>query len=709
MSIAQSISQLLNIGEKQVNATLKLLEEGATIPFISRYRKEATGSLDEVEVASIEEAWRKFLDLEKRKAAILKAIEEQGKLSPELKEKILACGDMNVLEDLYLPYKIKRKTRATTARERGLEPLARILMAQKENQPEVAARRFISKDVPNVEDALSGARDIIAEWVSEHAAARGSLRNLYEKTGLLEAKLVKGKETEGQNYRDYFSFSEPLNRAASHRILAIDRAEKEGILRVSVSVEKDKALDRLDRFFIRGDNASVDQVEMAVEDAFKRLLAPSLETELRNMARERAEEESIRVFGDNLRQLLLEAPLGKKRLMAVDPGFRSGCKVVCLDEYGTLLHHTTIYPHEPQRQSREAIEVLQNLQVKYKLEAAAIGNGTAGRETESLLKEAFKEMEGFQLFMVSEAGASIYSASEIARQEFPDLDLTLRGAISIGRRLLDPLAELVKIDAKSIGVGQYQHDVNQERLKQVLERVVVSAVNQVGVNLNTASPWLLRYVSGIGPTLSEKILAHRQKNGPFASREALLKVSGLGPKAYEQAAGFLRIPAAKNPLDNSAVHPESYTLVQKIAKDLGKKVEELIGQEAWKSGLNLEPYVTPERGLPTLEDILKELSKPGLDPRGEAQEFSFDATIRELKDVKVGMRLPGVVTNLAKFGAFVDIGIKENGLLHISQITDRFIKDPAEVLHINQKVMVRITEVDNERKRVGLSMKDGYV
>ncbi|MDX5321044.1 MAG: RNA-binding transcriptional accessory protein, partial [Bacteroidota bacterium] len=672
----------------------------------SRYRKEATGSLDEVQIASIEENWKRILELEKRREAILKSIEEQGKLTDKLKESIEAASSMNELEDLYLPYKQKRKTRATTARERGLEPLAKLLMTQRDNDPEYAARRFISKEVPTAEEALAGARDIIAEWVSEHAAARGSLRNLYEKTAMLETKLVKGKEQEGQNYRDYFNFSEPLKRSAAHRILAIDRAESEGILRVSVEVDKEKALERLDRFFVRGDNASTDQVEMAVEDSFKRLIGPSMETEFRRAARERAETESIAVFGENVRQLLLEAPLGKKRILAIDPGFRTGCKVVCLDESGHFLTHQTIYPHEPQRQWNDSISVLKKLQEKYGAEAIAVGNGTAGRETEQLVKEAFKENNTLQVYMVNEAGASIYSASEIARHEFPDLDVTVRGSISIGRRLLDPLAELVKIDPKSIGVGQYQHDLNQERLKEVLERVVVSAVNQVGVNLNTASPWLLRYLSGIGPGLSEKIVEHRSKNGPFKAKKELLNVSGLGPKAYQQAAGFVRIPDAVNPLDASAVHPESYPVVEAMAKSLGKKVPELIGSEEWKKQIRLEDFVKGEIGLPTLQDILSELSKPGRDPRGEAQAFSFDDRIRTMDDLQVGMRLPGIVMNMAKFGAFVDIGLKENGLLHISQITDRFIKDPAEVLQLNQKVQVRVTEIDKVRKRIGLSMKE---
>lgn len=702
---AQSISAQLNLSEKQVAATLRLLEEGASIPFISRYRKEATGSLDEVEVAAIEENWKKLQELEKRRDSILKSIEEQGKLTDDLKRKIENASEMNELEDLYLPYKQKRKTRASIARERGLEPLAKILMAQKDHAPEMAARRFISKDVPTAGDALAGARDIIAEWVSENAAARGSLRNLYEKSAILETKLVKGKEQEGQNYRDYFKFSEPLKRSASHRILAIDRAEKEGVLRVGLEVDSERALERLDRFFVKGDTASTDQVEMAVEDGFKRLLAPSLENEFRKTAREKAEEESISVFGENLRQLLLEAPLGKKRVLGIDPGFRTGCKVVCLDESGTLLDNVTIYPHEPQRQWDKAKDILKQMGAKHKIQAVAVGNGTAGRETEALVKDVFSSDSGVQVFVVSEAGASIYSASEIARQEFPDLDLTVRGAISIGRRLLDPMAELVKIDPKSIGVGQYQHDVNQERLKQVLERVVVSAVNQVGVNLNTASPWLLRFVSGIGPQLSEKIVKYRAENGPFTSRKEVLKVPGLGPKAFEQAAGFLRIPGAKNPLDYSAVHPESYKLVEAMAKSLGKKVPDLIGQESWKKEINLNSFITEEVGLPTLKDILDELSKPGLDPRGEVQEFAFDERVRSISDLQVGMRLPGIVMNMAKFGAFVDIGIKENGLLHISQIADKFIQDPSEVLHLNQKVMVRITEIDMERKRIGLTMK----
>ncbi len=684
---------------------MSLLQEGATIPFISRYRKEATGSLDEVQVAAIEEHSKKIQELEKRKEAILKSIGEQGKLTPELETKIKACTEMQALEDLYLPYKQKRKTRASVARERGLEPLAKIIMSQKETDPYGRAERFKHKDVPTVEEALSGARDIIAEWVSEHIGARQSLRNLYEKTAVLETKMVKGKEEEGQKYRDYFKFSEPLKWSAGHRILAINRAEKEGILRVSIDVSKEDALDRLDRFFIRGDNNSTDQVEMAVEDAFKRLLAPSLDTEFRNASTQKAEDEAIAVFGQNLRQLLLEAPIPAQRVLAIDPGFRTGCKVVCLDEQGSLLYNTTLYPHEPTRKWDQSKRQLQELREKYGFTAAAVGNGTAGRESEALVKEAFQGVTELQVFMVSESGASIYSASEIARQEFPDLDLTVRGAISIGRRLQDPLAELVKIDPKSIGVGQYQYDVNQERLRQVLERVVVSVVNQVGVNLNTASPWLLRYVSGIGPQLSEKIVAYRTEKGKFASREELKKVAGLGPKAFEQCAGFLRIPGAKNPLDNSAVHPESYDLVKAMAKVLGKQVEDLVGKNDLKQQLRLEQFVTEERGLPTLEDIVSELTKPGLDPRGAATAFAFDERVRNISDLEVGMRLPGIVTNMAKFGAFVDIGINENGLLHISQIADRFISDPAEVLSLHQKLEVRVLEVDVPRKRVALTLK----
>ena len=703
--MSQLIGTALSIPEKQVEATLRLLSEGASIPFISRYRKEMTGSLDEVQVTDIQEAWQAQLDLEKRKESILKSINEQDKLSPELEEKIRSCMDIRLLEDLYLPYKQKRKTRASQARERGLEPLARILMAQKETDPVGRAERFRNKEVPSTEEALAGARDIIAEWVSEHAAARNTLRRLYHKTSLLQSKVVKGKSEEGQTYRDYFAYSEPLKRAAGHRILALDRAEKEGMLRVSLEVDKDKALEQLDRFFIRGDNASTDQVEMAVEDAFKRLLAPSLENELRGEARARAEEEAIAVFAENLRQLLMEAPLGKKRILAIDPGFRTGCKVVCLDEAGDLLEHTTVFPHEPQNRRNEAAERLSALIKKYHMEALATGNGTAGRETEALLREVASGMDGLQVFAVSESGASVYSASVIAREEFPDLDLTVRGAISIGRRLLDPLAELVKIDPKSIGVGQYQHDVNQERLKQVLERVVVSVVNKVGVNLNTASPWLLRYVSGIGPQLSLRITEYRKKNGAFRSREELRQVNGLGPKAYEQAAGFLRIPGAANPLDNSAVHPERYKLVENIARKAGLPLQELLGGEAWKRHVKMEDFVSGEVGLPTLTDIWEELSRPGLDPRGEVREFAFDERVRSMDDLQVGMRLPGIVVNLAKFGAFVDIGIKENGLIHISEIADRFIKDPAEVLHLNQKLEARVIEIDRDRKRIALSLK----
>ncbi|MBI1222068.1 MAG: S1 RNA-binding domain-containing protein [Bacteroidetes bacterium] len=705
LSYAQNIGQEINLSEKQVNAVLNLLEEGSSIPFIARYRKEMTGSLDEVKITQIEEAWKKMMELDKRRESILKSIEEQGKLTEELEQKIRNAKDMTQLEDLYLPYKQKRKTRASIARDRGLEPLAKILMSQKDPAPELTARRFINKEVPKAEDALAGARDIIAEWVSEHLGARAGLRNLYEKSAILETKLVKGKEEEGQNYRDYFSFHEPLKRAASHRILAIDRAEKEEILRVGLSVDSEQVLERMDRYFVKGDNASTDQVELAVEDAYKRLLAPSIQNEFRKAAREKAEEESIAVFGENLRQLLMEAPLGKKRILAIDPGFRTGCKVVFLDESGELLHHTTIFPHEPQRQKAAALDALRSLGEKFKIQAVAVGNGTAGRETEELVRDAFPSVSGIQIFMVSEAGASIYSASEIAREEFPDLDLTIRGAVSIGRRLLDPMAELVKIDPKSIGVGQYQHDVNQERLRQVLERVVVSAVNQVGVNLNTASPWLLRFVSGIGPQLSQKIVKYRAEKGAFRSRKDLLKVPGLGPKAFEQAAGFLRIPEAKNPLDSSAVHPEAYSVVEKMARSLGKSIPDLMKEKDLQKHLRLEDFVEGGIGLPTLEDILKELVKPGLDPRGEAQEFSFDQRVRSIGDLEVGMWLPGIVMNMAKFGAFVDIGIKENGLLHISQIADKFIRDPAEVLHLNQKVQVRVVEIDVARKRIGLSMK----
>jgi uncharacterized protein len=708
--IPQRISDTLSIGKRQVTATLELLNGGATIPFIARYRKEMTGSLDETQIAAIQTESKRLEALLKRRETIVETIREQGKLSPELEAKINSTWDGTDLEDLYLPYKPKRKTRAGIARERGLEPLAMLILEQRERDMEARAKQFLTEDVPDVAAALAGVRDIIAEWVNEDAKARAAVRRLYERGAVVTAKVFESKREEGAKYRDYFDYREPLKTIPSHRLLAIDRAEQEGILRVNIDIDEEQALERLERQFVKANNTAAEQVKLAVKDAFKRLMAPSLETEFRNRAKEKADAEAIRVFAENLRQLLLAAPLGPKRTLAIDPGFRTGCKVVCLDEQGNLLAHTVIYPHPPQSRTLEAGVVVQDLIQKYKLQAIAIGNGTASRETEQFIRKVVSPSGedgrgAIEIFVVSEAGASIYSASEVARAEFPDLDVTVRGAISIGRRLLDPLAELVKIDPKSIGVGQYQHDVDQTKLKESLDQVVISAVNQVGVNLNTASHHLLQYVSGIGPALAKNIILFRTENGAFTARKELTKVKGLGAKAFEQSAGFLRIPGANNPLDNSAVHPESYAIVNKMAKTVNESVESLIKNAAVRQQIDIQQYVTETVGLPTLQDILKELAKPGLDPRGTAEAFAFEETIKEITDLKIGMWLPGIVTNLAKFGAFVDIGIKENGLLHISQITDRFIKDPAEVLKLGQQVTVRVVEVDVVRKRVQLSRK----
>jgi uncharacterized protein len=703
--LVKHISSTLSISKSQVSNTVKLLEEGATIPFISRYRKEATGSLDETEVTAIEKEWKRLLELVKRREAILKSINDQELLTGELEEKINNCWNMAELEDIYLPYKPKRKTRASAAREKGLEPLAEIIMAQKEDNLEKIAEKYLNEEVPDIESALAGARDIIAEWINENADARNKIRQLFEREAVISSKVIEKKKDEGTKYQDYFDFSEPLERCASHRLLAIRRAEQEGILRVSISIDNENAVESLEKIFIKNKNESAVQVGLSIKDAHKRLLAPSIETEFKNSSKTKADEEAIRVFSENLRQLLLSPPLGPKVTMAIDPGFRTGCKLVCLDQQGNLLHHDTIFPHPPQPKADEATEKVKGLLKKYKVEAIAIGNGTAGRETERFIKSLVGETGTTEIFIVNEAGASIYSASETAREEFPDLDLTFRGAISIGRRLMDPLAELVKIDAKSIGVGQYQHDVNQDNLKDGLDKVVTSAVNQVGVNLNTASKHLLGYVSGIGPKLAKSIIKYRRENRIFRSRKELIKVSGLGVKAFEQSAGFLRIPGAENPLDNSAVHPESYSIVAKMAKDLSQPVKSLVEAANLRQQIDINNYVTDTVGLPTLKDIMQELEKPGLDPRGKAEVFSFSETINEITDLKPGMRLPGVITNLTKFGAFVDIGIKENGLLHISQITDRFIKDPSEVLKLDQKIMVRVVDIDVERKRIQLSMK----
>ncbi len=704
--MTQLISDKLSIGLRQVAATIELLTSGATIPFISRYRKEATGSLDETQVAAIDAEMKRLDALIKRKETILKSIAEQEKLTPELEAKINNCWDTTALEDLYLPYRPKRKTRASIARERGLEPLATLLLEQRERNLELRAEQFLTDDVPDVEAALAGARDIIAEWVNEDANARNTVRRIFERSASIGSKVFLSKEEEGAKYRDYFDYNEALKHVPSHRLLAILRAEEEGILRVRIDIEEEQALERLERQFVKANNACAEQVTLAVKDAWKRLMSPSLEIEFRNKAKEKADEEAIRVFAENLRQLLLAAPLGPRRTLALDPGYRTGCKVACLDEKGDLLHHTTIYPHPPQARVLESAETIRNLVQRFNIQAIAIGNGTASRETDSFIRSALDKNAGVDIFLVSEAGASIYSASEVAREEFPDLDLTVRGAISIGRRLMDPLAELVKIDPKSIGVGQYQHDVDQTKLKESLDQVVISAVNQVGVNLNTASKHLLQYVSGIGPKMAENIILYRKENGVFQARKDLMKVKGLGAKVFEQSAGFLRIPDAANPLDNSAVHPESYHIVNKMSKDVNESVETLIKNPAVRQQLDIKQYVTEQVGLPTLKDILQELAKPGLDPRGQAEIFAFDDTVRDISDLKPGMQLPGIVTNLAKFGAFVDIGIKENGLIHISQITNRFIKDPAEVLKLGQKVTVRVVEVDAARKRVQLSMKE---
>lgn len=699
------LAQRLNLPPRRIENVIQLLAGGATIPFIARYRKELTGSMDEVQIADIQSGWQKLQELEKRRETILKTIREQGKLTDELRQRLTLTFDLNELEDLYLPFKPKRRTRAAIAREKGLEPLADAIFTQKYNDPETLAQQYVNEQVTDIIQALQGARDIIAERVNEDEKARNIVRNLYQKEAIIISKVVKSKEKEAIKYKDYFDFSEIVKNCPSHRLLAILRGENEGLLRVSITLpNEDKCLDALEDEFLIANNDSSNQVAQAIEDAFDRLLAPSMETESRNIAKERADAEAIRVFVENLRQLLLAAPLGQRRIMGIDPGFRTGCKVVILSESGALLENFTIYPHPPQYQEREAVEKLKTYSEKYKIEAISIGNGTAGRETESLIK-SINFGRKIHIFMVSEAGASIYSASEVARQEFPDYDVTVRGAVSIGRRLMDPLAELVKIDPKSIGVGQYQHDVNQTSLKESLDRTVESCVNIVGVNLNTASKHLLMYVSGLGPALAQNIVNHRDTNGLFNSREELKKVSRLGSKAFEQCAGFLRIRAAKNPLDNTAVHPESYHLVEQMAKDLGVSVADFVKDKTLRQQININRYVTPSVGLPTLQDILKELDKQGLDPRGEAKVFEF-ADVHSLEDLKVGMILPGIVTNITNFGAFVDIGVKQDGLVHISHLANRFIKNPNEIVKLQQQVQVKIIELDIARKRIMLSMKD---
>ena len=699
------IAKRLNLRPKNVANTVALLNDGATVPFISRYRKEMTGSLDEVQIGDIRDLLQKLTEMDKRRETILKTIEEQGKLTPDLRRQIEQADTLAELEDLYLPYKPKRTTRATKARERGLEPLANILMDQRERDVELRAERFLTDDVPTIEDALQGARDIIAERISEDAEVRHRTRRLFEKDAAVKAKLVRGKEEEGAKYRDYFKFEEPLHKCPSHRLLAIRRGEGEGILRVGIAPDEEVAYEGISRMFVENNSAAAQQVEIAVKDAYKRLIQPSIETEFRNSSKEKADVEAIRVFAENLRQLLLASPLGQKRVMAIDPGFRSGCKVVCLDEQGNLLHYTAIFPHPPQRHYLQAMSDIMELADKYEIEAIAIGNGTAGRETEQLVNEAQFDND-IQVFMVSENGASVYSASAVAREEFPDEDVTVRGAVSIGRRLMDPLAELVKIDAKSIGVGQYQHDVDQNLLKKKLDEVVESSVNRVGVNLNTASKHLLNYVSGLGPKLAQNVVDFRTENGVFTSRAQIKKVARMGAKAYEQSAGFLRIRDAKNPLDNTAVHPESYSIVKQMAKDLNCSVQDLIEDKEARQQIDIQRYVTDTVGLPTLRDILKELEKPGLDPRGKAQTFSFAEGIKEIEDVEIGMIVPGIVTNITNFGCFVDIGVKQDGMVHISQLANKFVKDPNDVVKLHQHVEVKVMDVDMERNRITLSMKE---
>lgn len=704
---SQMIATALKLPVHRVENTLKLLQGGATIPFISRYRKEATGGLDEVQIGDIHTRYEKLCELAKRKETVLSTIEEQGKLTDALRERIANCWDATELEDIYLPFKPKRKTRAEVARQKGLEPLAMLLLMQRENNLSARVRPFVKGEVKDEEDALKGARDIIAEQVNEDERARNLIRNQFSRQAMIISKVVKGKEKEeaALKYRDYFDFSEPLKKCTSHRLLAIRRGEAEGILKVSITPDDETACtERLERQYVHGNGVCSAQVAEAVNDAYKRLLKPAIETEFSALSKEKADEEAIRVFAENLRQLLLAPPLGQKRTMGIDPGYRTGCKVVCLDAQGNLLHNEAIYPHPPKSETALAGRKLVKLVEQYKIEAIAIGNGTASRETERFVTSQRYDRE-VQVFVVSEDGASIYSASKIAREEFPEYDVTVRGAVSIGRRLMDPLAELVKIDAKSIGVGQYQHDVDQTKLKASLDQTVESCVNLVGVNVNTASKHLLTYVSGLGPTLAQNIVNYRAENGAFHSRKELLKVPRMGAKAFEQCAGFLRIPHADNPLDNSAVHPESYAIVEKMAKDLKCSVADLIKNKDLRSQIDIKNYVTDTVGLPTLTDIMQELDKPGRDPRQKIQVFEFDKNVQTIDDLREGMELPGIINNITNFGCFVDIGIKENGLVHISQLADKFVSDPTTVVSMHQHVRVRVLSIDHERKRIQLTMK----
>jgi uncharacterized protein len=705
---ASLISKQLNLSERQVSQTLRLLDDGATIPFIARYRKEQTGGLDELQLADIQKAYTELQEVEKRRAAILKSLKQQEVLTTELEQKLNNSWTLIALEDIYLPYKPKRKTKASIAREKGLEPLAGTLMKQQLSDVEGFANQFVKGEIKSIDEAIEGARHIIAEWMSESSYARESLRRLFEREAIISSKAVKKsweeKPDDAQKYRDFKAFDEQLKRVPSHRYLALKRAANEGFVKLNIAPNTDNALRQLDRIFIKANNEASDQVAKAVDDAWKRLLKPSLENEADQKAKQKADEEAICVFAENLRQLLLTPPLGPKRTLGIDPGFRSGCKLVCLDDKGDLLHNENIYPHPPQKEASKAMSKINQLVEAYKLDAIAIGNGTAGRETEDLVQRIrFKQAPA--VYVVNEAGASVYSASSIARAEFPTYDVTVRGAVSIGRRLMDPLAELVKIDPKAIGVGQYQHDVDQNRLKESLDLTVQSVVNQVGVNLNTASASLLQYVSGIGPKLAENIIAYRSENGAFSGRAELKKVKGLGAKAFEQAAGFLRIPSAKNRLDNSAVHPESYGVVEQMAKSLQLSVKELMANKPKLESLNLNDFVNNTIGLPTLEDIKRELIKPGRDIRGVAAQFSFDPNIRKVSDLKEGMILEGLVSNITNFGAFVNLGVKQDGLVHVSQLADRFVSDPNEIVRLNQQVKVKVLEVDTTRNRIQLTMK----
>ncbi len=703
MQFSSIIANNLSIQEKQVENTLKLLSEGATIPFISRYRKEMTGALNEVQIQEIQTLFEKLNEFAKRKETILQSIKEQGKLTPELQKRIHDCTTLTELEDIYLPYKPHKRTKADIARENGLEPLAKILMKQNERNVEERALAFVRNNVSDTKAALQGARDIIAEWVNENEAARNRIRRVFTYEAVIQSKVIKGKETEAEKYKDYFDTKDLLKRCSSHRLLAMRRGENEGFLRVSIAPEDDKAIDSIKPLFVRGNTESSQQVELAVSDSYKRLIKPSIENEFAAASKEKADDEAIQVFTENLRQLLLAAPLGEKRVLAIDPGFRTGCKVVCLDAQGKLLHNETIFPHPPVSKQFEAKKSIEYLIEQFSIEAISIGNGTASRETELFVRNCTIPQH-VQIFVVSENGASIYSASAIAREEFPDKDVTVRGAVSIGRRLMDPLAELVKIDAKSIGVGQYQHDVDQTKLKKALDQTVINSVNMVGVNLNTASKHLLTYISGLGPQLAQNIIDYRSEHGAFTSRKELTKVPRLGAKAYEQCAGFLRIPGAKNPLDNTAVHPESYAIVEKMAKDLNCSISDLITNTTQQKNIVLSRYVTETVGLPTLKDIANELEKPGRDCRTTIKEFAFDSTLQTINDVKIGHTYPGIVTNITNFGAFVDIGVHENGLIHISNMADHYVSNPAEILKLQQQVEVTVIDVDIQRKRIGLSL-----